>query len=62
MDASHTQEETRAARESGTERFDYLIIGAGMAADTAARGIREIDATGSIGILGAEDDEPYARP
>nr|WP_314144269.1 FAD/NAD(P)-binding oxidoreductase [uncultured Rhodococcus sp.] len=43
-------------------RYDYLIIGGGMVADSAARGIREQDATGSIGILGADSDAPYARP
>lgn len=43
-------------------RYDYLIIGGGMVADSAARGIREIDGTGSIGILGADPDEPYTRP
>lgn len=43
-------------------RYNYLIIGGGMAADAAARGIREIDADGSIGILSADIDPPYARP
>ncbi|MFI7172235.1 NAD(P)/FAD-dependent oxidoreductase [Rhodococcoides fascians] len=43
-------------------RYDYLIIGGGMVADSAARGIREHDATGSIGIFGADSDEPYTRP
>ncbi|CCQ15753.1 Uncharacterized NAD(FAD)-dependent dehydrogenase [Rhodococcus sp. AW25M09] len=43
-------------------QYDYLIIGGGMVADSAARGIREKDTTGSIGILGADSDEPYARP
>ncbi|MGY0402146.1 NAD(P)/FAD-dependent oxidoreductase [Carnobacterium jeotgali] len=42
--------------------YDYLIIGGGMAADTAARGIREQDSFGSIGILSADSDEPYTRP
>ena len=42
--------------------FDYLIIGAGMTADAAAHGIREIDADGSIGIVGAEADPPVRRP
>ncbi|WP_415977111.1 NAD(P)/FAD-dependent oxidoreductase [Rhodococcus sp. 077-4] len=43
-------------------RYDYLIIGGGMVADSAARGIRERDTTGSIAILGADSDEPYSRP
>lgn len=42
--------------------YDYLIVGGGMAADTAARGIRELDSTGSIGILSADVDGPYTRP
>lgn len=43
-------------------RYKYLIIGGGMSADAAVRGIRELDATGSIGLIGAEPDPPYARP
>lgn len=42
--------------------YDYLIIGGGMAADTAARGIREQDSFGSIGIISADTDQPYTRP
>ena len=40
----------------------YLIIGAGMAADAAVRGIREIDDVGTITIVGDEFDPPYKRP
>lgn len=39
----------------------YLIIGGGMAA-AAVRGIREVDAHGSIGLIGEEGDPPYKRP
>ena len=42
--------------------FDYVIIGGGMVADSAARGIREKDSSGTIAILGADVDEPYTRP
>ena len=42
--------------------YDYLIIGGGMAADAAVRGIREIDARGTIGLLSSESDPPYDRP
>jgi len=42
--------------------FRYLIIGGGMTADAAVRGIRELDADGSIGLIGAESDPPYNRP
>lgn len=40
----------------------YLIVGGGMTADAAIRGIREADATGTIGVIGAESDPPYNRP
>ncbi|GAB3412057.1 NAD(P)/FAD-dependent oxidoreductase [Schumannella luteola] len=43
-------------------RFDYLIVGGGMVADAAARGIRELDDAGTIGILSADVDPPYTRP
>lgn len=42
--------------------FRYLIVGGGMAADAAAHGIRERDAGGSIGLVGAEPHPPYNRP
>lgn len=42
--------------------FRYLIVGGGMVADSAARGIRELDADGSIGIISEDVDRPYARP
>jgi NADPH-dependent 2,4-dienoyl-CoA reductase/sulfur reductase-like enzyme len=40
----------------------YLIVGGGMAADAAVRGIREVDADGTIIVVGAEKDPPYKRP
>jgi 3-phenylpropionate/trans-cinnamate dioxygenase ferredoxin reductase component len=42
--------------------YTYLIVGGGMAADAAVRGIREVDADGSIGLLSSEPDPPYKRP
>ena len=42
--------------------YKYLIIGSGMTADAAVRGIRTLDADGSIGMLGEEIDPPYSRP
>ena len=42
--------------------YQYLIIGGGMTAAAAADGIREADATGSIGVISAEPDGPYDRP
>src|SRR6185503_11441760 len=40
----------------------YLIVGGGMTADAAARGIRELDTDGPIAILGDDPNPPYARP
>ena len=42
--------------------YEYLIIGGGLAADAAVRGIRDRDKKGSIGLISAETDPPYARP
>jgi 3-phenylpropionate/trans-cinnamate dioxygenase ferredoxin reductase component len=42
--------------------YKYLIVGAGMTADAAARGIRELDPEGSIGMIGMEEVPPYDRP
>jgi len=43
-------------------RYDYLIIGGGMTADAAARGIRELDPKHTIGIISADPHPPYNRP
>ena len=40
----------------------YVIIGGGLAADAAVRGIRERDAAGSILVVSDEDRPPYDRP
>ena len=42
--------------------YDYLIVGAGMTADAAAKAIRESDAPARIGIVGHETHAPYERP
>ncbi|MBF6612469.1 MAG: FAD-dependent oxidoreductase [Chloroflexi bacterium] len=42
--------------------YKYLIIGGGMTAAAAIKGIREVDASGSIGLVGNEADPPYKRP
>ncbi len=42
--------------------FKYLIVGGGMAADAAVKGIREHDPHGSIGLFSADNDPPYTRP
>jgi 3-phenylpropionate/trans-cinnamate dioxygenase ferredoxin reductase subunit len=44
------------------ERYKYLIVGGGMTADAAVRGIRELDRDGSIGLITAEKVGPYDRP
>jgi 3-phenylpropionate/trans-cinnamate dioxygenase ferredoxin reductase subunit len=40
----------------------YLIVGAGMTGDMAAKGIREHDPDGSIVMIGADPHPPYKRP
>ncbi len=42
--------------------YDYLLIGGGMAAAAAARGIRETAGSGSVALLSRENDRPYNRP
>ncbi len=44
------------------KRYDYLIVGGGMAAASAIKGIRELDAGGSVAVVGDEPDPPYDRP
>src|SRR5688572_31615182 len=42
--------------------FKYIIVGGGMTADSAVKGIREVDADGTIGVFSAEPNPPYDRP
>ena len=42
--------------------YRYLIVGGGLTGDAACKGIRSLDADGSIGLIGDEPDPPYARP
>jgi NADPH-dependent 2,4-dienoyl-CoA reductase/sulfur reductase-like enzyme len=42
--------------------YTYLIIGGGMTAGAAVGGIREVDANGSVGLIGADSHPPYDRP
>ncbi len=44
------------------KHYKYLILGGGLTGDAAVRGIRELDAEGSIGLISAETDPPYVRP
>ena len=40
----------------------YLIVGGGVTADAAVKGIRSVDPDGPIGLVSAELDPPYDRP
>jgi NADPH-dependent 2,4-dienoyl-CoA reductase/sulfur reductase-like enzyme len=42
--------------------YAYLIVGGGMTAASAVEGIREVDRSGSIGLLSADGHPPYDRP
>ncbi len=44
------------------KHYKYLIIGGGLTGDAATRGIRELDAEGSISLISMEPDPPYMRP
>ncbi|HXU93289.1 MAG TPA: FAD-dependent oxidoreductase [Gallionella sp.] len=45
-----------------TSRYDYVIVGGGLAGASAVAGIRERDASGSILLIGEEVHLPYDRP
>ncbi|MEO0109144.1 MAG: NAD(P)/FAD-dependent oxidoreductase, partial [candidate division WOR-3 bacterium] len=42
--------------------FDYIIIGAGLAGDSAVEGIRQVDRKGTIALFSEEKCLPYRRP
>jgi len=42
--------------------YRYLIVGGGMTAHAAAAGIREVDPTGTLGLVGDDPNRPYLRP
>jgi 3-phenylpropionate/trans-cinnamate dioxygenase ferredoxin reductase subunit len=44
------------------DSYRYLIVGGGMAADAVCKGIRSVDETGTIGVVGEEPHAPYKRP
>lgn len=44
------------------QEYRYLIVGGGMTAAAAIEGVREVDASGSIGLVSKEDSPPYDRP
>jgi 3-phenylpropionate/trans-cinnamate dioxygenase ferredoxin reductase subunit len=43
-------------------RVDFLLIGGGLAAASCARTLREEGASGSVVVVGREQDAPYERP
>jgi hypothetical protein len=45
-----------------TTRIDYLLIGGGLAAATAAQTLRQEGALGRIVIVSEESIAPYQRP
>jgi 3-phenylpropionate/trans-cinnamate dioxygenase ferredoxin reductase component len=44
------------------ERYDYVVVGGGLAGASAIEGIRERDEEGSILLIGDESHPPYDRP
>lgn len=42
--------------------YQYLIVGGGMAAEAAMRGIRDVDSEGAIGVISSDPEPPYQRP
>ncbi|MEM9302163.1 MAG: FAD-dependent oxidoreductase [Pseudomonadota bacterium] len=44
------------------ETFEYVIIGGGMAAASAIKGIRSVDRANAIALISAEATTPYNRP
>ena len=44
------------------ESYDYVIVGGGVAAASAVKGIRSEDGSGTIAVLGSEPDKPVYRP
>ena len=50
------------SRTGRIERWKYLIIGGGLAAHAAIRGIRDVDQAGTILVISDESDPPYNRP
>ncbi len=42
--------------------YKYLIVGGSLAADAAVKGIREVDSSGTIGLISDDSHPPYSRP
>ena len=44
------------------DSYDYVIVGGGVSAASAVKGIRSEDSSGTIAVLGSEPDKPVYRP
>lgn len=44
------------------QSYDYVIVGAGVAAASAVKGIRSQDGSGRVAVIGSEPDKPVYRP
>lgn len=44
------------------QSYDYVIVGGGVAAASAVRGIRAEDGSGTMAVIGSEPDKPVYRP
>ncbi|MBC2931529.1 NAD(P)/FAD-dependent oxidoreductase [Nocardioides sp. zg-1228] len=44
------------------QSYDYVIVGAGVAAASAVKGIRTRDQGGRVAVIGSEPDKPVYRP
>ena len=42
--------------------YKYIVVGGGMAAHAAVRGIRGVDKDGTVAVFSDEPDAPYKRP
>jgi hypothetical protein len=49
-------------QEETMPHYPYLIIGGGMTAAAAVQGLREVDPTGAIGLIGLDTHPLYQRP
>lgn len=52
----------KSRRSIMAKRFDYVIVGGGLAGASAVQGIRELDTKGSVLLIGSEKHLPYDRP
>ncbi len=53
---------TMACMSNVEQSYDYVIVGAGVAAASAVKGIRSQDGSGRVAVIGSEPDKPVYRP